>query len=266
MKDDVIVVTVFRDAAMYDLCVGKNRLLRTCAFAAVDNNAENLGLAVRYNAFLDAYDYSRPAWLVFCHEDFEMKEDFSFLDGLDRNVIWGPIGAATVRRRPWLFGGAWCNRIVGSVEECGKSGAGARTFGNPCAKGTEVDTLDCMCLIVHSSLVRKFSLRFDPCLTFDLYAEDFCIAAREMHGVRSMVAPMKCLHRSKGSITARFHSQLGRLDRKYPRTERFSTTGYGIGGGATAMRRVQKRFRRFCDRRCPWLAKALLRIFAGGAG
>ena len=41
---------------------------------AIDNNEENLPISARYNAFLDGYDYSNPAWFVFAHEDFELEE------------------------------------------------------------------------------------------------------------------------------------------------------------------------------------------------
>ena len=67
-----------------------------------------------------------------------------------------------------------------------------------------MDTFDCQCLIVHSSLVERFSLRFDENFTFDLYVEDFCISAFENHGVISRILPMDCRHWSYGSVSDRF--------------------------------------------------------------
>ena len=80
----------------------------------------------------------------------------------------------------------------------------------------EVETFDCCCLIVHSSLVKKHKLRFDENLAFDLYVEDFCATARVKHGIRSFVQPVKCCHHSGSRPTERLYRHLPYLKEKYP--------------------------------------------------
>ena len=66
---DVKVVSVVRDSEMYDKCVKNNPHFHDCELVVQDNRVENKGIAERYNEFLNCYDYTHPAWFVFCHED-----------------------------------------------------------------------------------------------------------------------------------------------------------------------------------------------------
>ena len=52
-------------------------------------------------------------------------------------------------------------------------------LGRRVKTGIKVQTFDCQCLIIHSSLINRYKLRFDENLTFDLYVEDFCANANE---------------------------------------------------------------------------------------
>ena len=65
-----VFVTVVRDKAMYDRLVKGNPNNAGAEFVAFDNLAENLPVTRRYNSFLEGWDYSRPAWFVFLHEDY----------------------------------------------------------------------------------------------------------------------------------------------------------------------------------------------------
>lgn len=255
----VIVVSVVRDSDMYLRCLVKNEMLKSAEYHEISNRSENKGVAERYNEFLDGYDYTRPAWFVFCHEDFEPREDFpQLLSRCDPNCLWGPVGTRVTVRRKWFLGGNWCGEIFGNFEESDKTGEMWIRSGRNIPDGSEVDAFDCMCLIVHSSLVRRHHLRFDPILTFDLYVEDFCMNAKGSHGIQSRLLPFYCRHWSHGTVTARYHRLRSYLFAKYPHDEIFSSPGYGIGGGRTTLRRLQLRFRRMLDNNCPLLAKKLV--------
>ncbi|MBQ6327426.1 MAG: hypothetical protein IJI35_00290, partial [Kiritimatiellae bacterium] len=93
-----VFVTVVRDKAMYDRLVKGNPNNAGAEFVAFDNLAENLPVTRRYNSFLEGWDYSRPAWFVFLHEDYEFLEPLgACLDRVDPRCIYGTVGARSTR-------------------------------------------------------------------------------------------------------------------------------------------------------------------------
>ena len=93
----IIFISVVRDFKMYDRLVRKNVYNSGADFIAFDNRSENIGIASRYNFFLDGYDFAEPAWFVFCHEDWEAKESIaSKLNNLSTGNLYGPIGAKSI--------------------------------------------------------------------------------------------------------------------------------------------------------------------------
>lgn len=246
-----VIVSAVRDRAMYDACIGSNRHLGKCRLEPVENRERNDRIATCYNRALERH-LDDDAWIVFCHEDFQFLEDpVPVLEAADKNAICGPIGGVLAMRPHRIFLEIWEGSFRGTVLESEKDGSGTRSVGVRVPPGTTVDTLDCQCLAVHSSLLRDLALRFDEQLTFDLYAEDFCMAARLSHGIETRIAPFACQHRSRGTIEPRFFVQLAYLVRKYPRCEAFGAVGYSIGGGRTPVRRFQKRARALLDVLCP---------------
>lgn len=223
MSDALCIVSVVRDFEMYDRLVRNNPNNAGAEFLPFDNNAENKTIPVRYNSFLNSYDYSKEAWFVFCHEDFQFLEPLSGkLPTLDKGVIYGVFGAKL--RVPG----------VGLQIDSNKDGSDMSFRGSPVSKPTTVDTIDCACLIVHSSLVVKYGLRFDENLTYDLYTEDFGIAAQERYGIVTKVLPIRSHHYSYGNVVQRFHDQLKYLNEKYADVSRVyvTTTCYAIGNAA----------------------------------
>jgi len=222
-----VVISVIRDFAMYERCVVPSAERCGCERIVLDNREKNERIPVLYNRFLDAFDYSNPAWFVFCHEDFEwmddLKERFSTLptDG-----IYGPVGVRYRIEHGWNVHVEAC----GSFLQTNKDGSSPIVFGREVPTGTPVKTLDCACLIVHSSLVERYGLRFDENLSFDLYVEDFCIAAQERHGITCRILPMKAHHWSAGSIGDRYCRQLACLRKKWPRVSYPSSCSFAIGG------------------------------------
>lgn len=208
----VIFVSVVRDYDMYDKCVGQNKFCRNVRLNPIDNRVENKGISQRYNEFLDDYEYSREAWFVFCHEDWQiLEEPEKKLQGLDKNCLYGCIGVRYEESTP--------NDLihpVGRIVQCDKTGKNRIVVGRQvCIGGEFADTVDCQCLIVHSSLIQRHKLRFDENLTFDFYVEEFCINASERYDVKLKVIPLKCVHYSGGNITERFYNSVKYVQEKY---------------------------------------------------
>lgn len=243
-----LVISVVRDCSMYEACIASNPCCADCELRSLDNRTANEWITILYNRVLDGLTESDTRWLVFCHEDFKpLVSLLPLLEQADENKIYGTIGGVMVPRRRWLLGGVWPGEVRGEIVQSEKDGSGARTYGVRMPLDTLVETVDCQCLIVHTSLVRKFGLRFDENLSFDLYTEDFCLGAYLNYGIQTAILPLKCQHFSHGNIQPRFFEQKAYLDRKYPTAESFGSVGYTIGGGRTVMRRFQKRVRAFLD-------------------
>lgn len=231
----IVCISVVRDFAMYEKCVKSNPFLAGCELCAIDNRERNDGVPVCYNRFLDSRSEGEDAWYVFCHEDFQVMEALApRLEGLDTGALWGPIGAATRVR----FGVYHQWRLVGSVEECRKDGTDLRRIGRAVRAGTPAETFDCQCLIAHSSLVRRHALRFDEALTFDLYVEEFCMAAKERAGIVSRVLPFAARHWSGGSVQERYYQQEAHVNEKYPKSCYTGTSSLVLGGAPPFFRRV----------------------------
>ena len=210
--DKIVFISVVRDFEMYDRLVRKNEynLNRWTEFVCFDNREENIGVSERYNSFLESYDYKKPAWFVFCHEDWEAKEALApKLNKLSKKCLWGSVGVLSIVTKEKIY-----RFLKGSCEQSNKDGSGLKLLEGFKQKG-KVDTVDCQCLIMHSSLVDKYALRFDPTLTFDLYVEDFCIVAYEKHNILSRVVSIKCRHWSFGNITEKFFEAKERIYSKY---------------------------------------------------
>ena len=247
MTDPCILVSVVRDFCMYEKCIQGNPFVSDCTKHPIDNRPENNAISLCYNGFLDAFDYTRPAWFVFCHEDFQMKEPLlPHLSTLCPQKIYGPIGAVTRRRFGWYY--QW--QLVGRIQESSKNGSGTRTVGQTSSRPEDsvADTLDCQCLIVHSSLVRDCALRFDENLRFDLYTEDFCIQAREKFNIPTLIVPLHCQHWSKGTIAERYDVQLDYLRRKWPDVAYTGTAAQLIGGGGSPLWKAEVALKRAVQR------------------
>ena len=235
--DDVVAISVVRDFGMYARCITENPNMAGCETVAIDNTAAADGIGVCYNRFLDSFDFSRPAWLVFCHEDFEPLENLrQALDGRDRAALWGPIGALTE-----VVCGIYHRwRFAGEVWQCRKDGTCRSLQGRKVPDGTFAETFDCQCLAVHSSLVAQAGLRFDENLTFDLYAEDFCMAAA-IKGIPSRIMHLKACHWSPGQVQQRYAVQEAYLAAKYPDACFTGTSSWILGGDPPLFRRLTVR-------------------------
>jgi hypothetical protein len=245
--DTCVFVTVVRDHAMYARLVRDNPNNAGGEFVAFDNIAENLSVTVRYNSFLDSWEYSREAWFVFVHEDYEFLEPVGpLLANADRRCIYGTCGARSTRPGDDVVWALNSNR----------DGTNLGLYGRPFPGTPTVLTADCNCLMVHSSLVREFSLRFDEKLTFDLYAEDFEIAAFERFGIPTKILGVANHHYSFGNIAPRFFVQRRYLMDKYKDASRvYGTTTKQLIGPVKLVLAARRSHR--CRRRTGWLRKVV---------
>lgn len=218
------VVSVVRDFDMYNRLVRNNPCLGGCVLTAYDNRFENVSIPKRYNDFIEAHAYEDDDWMVFCHEDFEflenLQEKISSLR-LNKDSIYG------------IAGPDFDGNPQGCTLNSRKDGSAIAVSGVPFEDKKIASTVDCMCVIVHSSCVLKCGLRFDSKLSFDLYVEDFCIQARERYGVLTFVIPIRTQHYSWGVIGDRFKLAYEYVARKYANlsTVYHTTLSRRIGNG-----------------------------------
>lgn len=194
----------------------------------IDNSRQNKPISVVYNEFLDSYDYTKESWLIFMHSDFEfLTFPSEVLRQLDPSRIYGPIGAKACRDKTKIY-------------IAGKGDVIEKTPDNTLYHYTvyqwhdmSVDTLDCQCIIMHSSLVKKYGLRFDPNTVLDLYVEDLCIRAAKEHGIPVEAVCFDCAHHSgyvkETNYSRRYLKQLQYINQKYP-DEVYGGTVTAVGG------------------------------------
>lgn len=234
----VTVVSVVRDYQMYERCVRGNANLSGCRLVDYDNNVENLSVTKRYNDFIDSLGPEDDSWIVFCHEDWQALENLAgAVKDFDKKIIYGPVGVFVRdgRRSDLIVG-------TGSIMECDKDGGNPRRLAMVCRKG-RVDTLDCQCVIVHSSLLAGYELRFDENLKFDMYAEDFCANAFVKCGIQTRVEEIRCMHWSRGVISASFDQALEYVRAKYAKSPKRMATivGYKNDFGGDRLKPIHRK-------------------------
>ena len=127
-------------------------------------------------------------WLVFCHQDFVLQEDLTErLKTLDTSAIYGAIGTRLGE-----------NQFYGQIVQ-----TNGKPKGLVLKKETPVQTLDEMCLIVHTSMFRQ-GIRFDESLGFHFYGADLCMQTF-FRGFDVYALQLACQHRSRtitGDVTS----------------------------------------------------------------
>lgn len=227
--NEVVVASVVRDKAMYERCVGSNPFFEGCSLFMLDNSVENKSVTSRYNTFLESDACEGDVWIVLCHEDWEPLENVcEKVRNLDRNYLWGNIGIF-VEEQPRVD----VLMNIGYVKQSKKdSDKRSEIVGREIE--ARVDTFDCQCIIMHSSLVKRFGLRFDEKLSFDMYVEEFCIRAYEQYGIQSRTLMLDACHHSTGNLSESFYASLEYVRAKFAVTKKRYATIVGhnnvIGG------------------------------------
>ena len=217
MEPELNIFTVFINKYMFNNFFLLNTGILRYRTKGIDNRGINSGLPKLYNDVIEEY-LSNDAWLFFVHEDFEIKSSLDHIFDLEPHAVYGTFGIKMENDIPVGFGKHICSN---------KDGSNAVEVGIPVNdKFTDVQSLDCQCILLHTSLLRDYpELRFDENLTFDLYAEDLCIRASCNLGLPIRVFPLNFQHYSHGKITERYSSGLKYIENKYP--------NYGVPGSCS---------------------------------
>lgn len=231
----VTLCSVVTHLDQYTTLVKNNSFLHGCSFYPYDNSQENWPVSARYNDFIDNH-LPQDGWIIFCHQDFEFLQDpREVLKNLDKNCIYGPVGVAAKKhknlslifhswRKPSLKWGTELRPMYYGQVKQGPAGQ-EKIIGLKLKKPQPVDTVDCCCFMLHSSLIRAKQLRFDEQFDFHLYSEDFSLAARQK-GVQTQAVQIDCRHYSPGHTDKKFWDKYHALIQKYPQ-EIFLTTCVG---------------------------------------
>ncbi len=228
-------VTVVRNFEQYNQFFTNNNFVNKYKLVNYNNCEENIPITKRFNYYIEN-DLKDDCWVVFCHQDLEFKEDISLnLKDLDKNSIWGPIGA-TSKKNLMIFLRFDIKRLrkmriaiarrAYTVGEIGELQKGEIVkVGKFLKKPVLVDTVDCCCFLMHSSLIKKYNLKFDENLDWHLYSEDFSLNAKVNHNILTKVIQMDCNHHSMGSFGIGFEYSLVYLRNKY-KSIGFASTCY----------------------------------------
>lgn len=175
-NDPVKLVCVYNDKAILKSCLLKSKIsLKDVCF--IKNSVD--ALPVFFNKFAEA-NFNVDCWLVFCHQDFVFTDNLqTVMAGKNANTVYGVTGVR--------FGS---RKLYGQFLQTDNSIAGLK-LGNV----EPVQTLDEMCLIVHSSLFRK-GLRFDEQFKYHFYGADLCLQAYCL-GFNVFAIQVSCQHKSK---------------------------------------------------------------------
>lgn len=229
------IVTVVNNHQLFNDTIRSNGFMNVHSLHVYDNTLENIGIAQRYNDYIRTKMHP-DSWVVFCHQDFAFQEDITGkLASLDRNCLYGPTGTGPTKQLVFIatFSRYGVERFrIGFYDRSKKFGQivqqtpkKTQQMGRYLRKPAVVDTVDCCCLIVHASLIRKHALTFDEQLQWHLYAEDFCLNAKHRNQVLTKAVQLDCVHLSDGPVNDDFDASLLHLKRKYG-TGCFSTTCY----------------------------------------
>ena len=224
------IVSVVNNFELYEHCIKENNFLANCRLKFYDNTKENIGIAERYNDFIETNitPDSDDCWVIFCHQDFGFEEDPDLkLATLSPDCIYGPVGI-NIR----LCFSLWPPKIFrrkvteGRFKQ-GRNNTDFEVIGNYLPAPKKVLACDCCCLIVHSSLIKRCNLRFDPQCKFHLYAEDFEISARRKYGIPVKAVQFACCHQGIGNYSdPQFFETLEYLKKKHGLRKLYSTNPY----------------------------------------
>ena len=206
--DKIKIVSVVSNFDVYKTSIQDNKAMNIHQLISYDNREENIGIPKRYNHFID--ENKDDCWIIFCHQDFGFnKNPQEILNKLDKNFIYGPVGVmpkkqflSIIRLKPKF--NVIKNKLIGQINQFKKETQKFKKKGCMVASSTVVETLDCCCLIIHSSLLKKHNLKFDEQLSWHLYSEEFSINAKNKHNVLSKVVQFDCFHIGQGDINEDF--------------------------------------------------------------
>ena len=222
------LICVVNDYQIFDKVIKNNENMQNFEIFAYDNTAENIPITKRYNNFIEENAISSSEsgfWCLFIHQDFGLMQDINpILDKLDKRFIYGAVGAKMYRGIYFNKNGFKKFRVInyGKILQ-GNNDFNFHPYGRAVKRPKVVDSVDCCCIIVHSELIKKYSLRFDEQLSFHMYAEEFCYSAKKNHKIKTKVVQLNCFHLGKGNLNEEFEKSAQYLKDKF-KIERVPST------------------------------------------
>jgi len=169
--DPLRIVTVYNNPQFLSLHQKSSRLFIP--------NVDRKGLPSFFNSIGLLLSF-QPCWIAFCHQDFFLNEDLErVMMGKDKRTVYGVIGARVSD-----------NCFRGRILQTDNTYIGLHL-----AEPAPVQTVDEMCLILHSSLFAK-GLRFDERFRFHFYGADICMQA-SLKGLDVKALQVNCQHKSR---------------------------------------------------------------------
>lgn len=212
------IVCVVNNYNIFNKVVKNNENLKNCEIVDYDNTTENIAITKRYNDFIKNYvKADSDFWVAFIHQDFGFQEDLgSFLKKMDKKHIYGAVGAT-------LYKGLFLGKegfktsialILGKILQ-GHNDFNFTKRGHKVIFPMTVDTVDCCCIMIHSSLINKYDLRFDENLSFHMYAEELCYRAKKDYKIKTKVIQTNCYHLGVGNLNEEFQKSAQYLKEKF---------------------------------------------------
>ncbi len=252
----VEIVCVSNNIETFNNVVATNQYMKVFPITMFDNTVENIGISKRYNAYIEErINENSDFWVIFCHQDFGFNENpYNKIIKLNKNHLYGAIGVKTyfslkrgfkgiisqkmgyyssckilikglfykklkainlVKQEP--TSGFIKRKILGQIQQ-GHNNNNFNKFGKKLLYPKDVSTLDCCCLIVHSSLIMKHNLRFDENLDWHMYVEDFCINCEKEYGIKSKAVQFDCYHLGIGNLNDDFYASARYVKKKHELT------------------------------------------------
>jgi hypothetical protein len=177
VNDPVRYVSVFNNKQVLSDCLLSSNV--SLGDVSVFDNLTAQALPMFFNSYVKDV-YGLDCWIVFCHQDFVFKNDLRLvLAGKNANALYGVAGVR--------FGS---KVLYGRIIQTNGVPLGLRLSGVE-----PVQTVDEMCIIVHSSLFRK-GLQFDERFRLHFYGADLCMQAL-VSGFDVYALQLFCQHKSR---------------------------------------------------------------------
>jgi len=241
---NIEIVCVSNNLETFNKVVQSNPNMNSYTITMFDNSTENIGISKCYNNYIEKTVAPKADfWIIFCHQDFGFNEDpYNKIQNLDTKSIYGAIGTRNFYSiMKWIKGeisqklgyyqsfkinlkglfskeiklfniqryeqqsGIIKRKLLGQINQ-GQNGSDFNKLGKKIKFPQTVSSVDCCCLIVHSSLINKYNLRFDENLNWHMYAEEFCINCKKKYNISAKAVQFDCYHLGIGNLNEDFYA------------------------------------------------------------
>lgn len=226
------IICTYNNKEIFDFALNNNQSLNECDILSFDNTTENISITKRYNTFIkenilnntsDKEKEEEGFWCIFIHQDFGFLDSPDLLlKNADKNNIYGAVGVKILKGI--FFGKKPVENKLGFKTELkltfgrilqGNNDKNFKKHGRSAIFKPTVETTDCCCVIMHSSLIKKYGILFDENLEFHMYAEELCYRAKKDYNIKTKILPFKCFHMGKGLLNEAFYESAEYLKKKF---------------------------------------------------